>query len=285
MNSNILKAIMNLVDTPHYKLRETYQENHNRANSMGDALEEYIKDIFSGTYDTQDQKDRLERISEVFSYLGNNSNPPDAMLKNGDAIEVKKIETNNSALALNSSYPKHKLYVDSNMISSACKNAENWKEKDIIYAVGVVNNDKLLNLSFVYGLDYCASEETYTKIKTKIKDGVECIPGVEFAETKELGRVNKVDPLGITYLRVRGMWGIENPWTVFNYIYKKDSKKEFNFFALINKEKYLEFSNEDRKEFEVFAKNRDLLHITEVKVKNPDNPAKLNDAYLITYSK
>lgn len=285
MNSNILKAIMNLVDTPHYKLRETYQENHNRANSMGDALEEYIKDIFSGTYNIQNQKDRLKRISEVFSYLGNNSNPPDAMLKNGDAIEVKKIETNNSALALNSSYPKHRLYVDSNMISSACKNAENWKEKDIIYAVGVVNNDKLLNLSFVYGLDYCASEETYTKIKTKIKDGVECIPGVEFAETKELGRVNKVDPLGITYLRVRGMWGIENPWTVFNYIYKKDSKKEFNFFALINKEKYLEFSNEDREEFEVFAKNRDLLHISEVKVKNPDNPAKLNDAYLITYSK
>lgn len=285
MNSNILKAIMNLVDTPHYKLRETYQENHNRANSMGDALEEYIKDIFSGTYNIQNQKDRLERISEVFSYLGNNSNPPDAMLKNGDAIEVKKIETNNSALALNSSYPKHRLYVDSNMISSACKNAENWKEKDIIYAVGVVNNDKLLNLSFVYGLDYCASEETYTKVKTKIKDGVECIPGVEFAETKELGRVNKVDPLGITYLRVRGMWGIENPWTVFNYIYKKDSKKEFNFFALINKEKYLEFSNEDREEFEVFAKNRDLLHISEVKVKNPDNPAKLNDAYLITYSK
>lgn len=285
MDSNILKAIMNLVDTPHYKLRETYQENHNRANSMGDALEEYIKDIFSGTYDIQNQKDRLERISEVFSYLGNNSNPPDAMLKNGDAIEVKKIESNNSALALNSSYPKHKLYVNSNMISSACKNAENWKEKDIIYAVGVVDNTKLLNLSFVYGLDYCASEETYRKIKTKIKDGVECIPGVEFAETKELGRVNKVDPLGITYLRVRGMWGIENPWTVFNYIYKKDSKKEFNFFALINKEKYLEFSNEDREEFEVFVKNRDLLHITEAKVKNPDNPAKLNDAYLITYSK
>lgn len=285
MNSNILKAIMNLVDTPHYKLRETYQENHNRANSMGDALEEYIKDIFSGTYDIQNQKDRLERISEVFSYLGNNSNPPDAMLKNGDAIEVKKIESNNSALALNSSYPKHKLYVNSNMISSACKNAENWKEKDIIYAVGVVDNTKLLNLSFVYGLDYCASEETYTKIKTKIKDGVECIPGVEFAETKELGRVNKVDPLGITYLRVRGMWGIENPWTVFNYIYKKDTKKEFNFFALINKEKYLEFSNEDRENFEAFAENRDLLHIVEVKVKNPDNPAKLKDAYLITYSK
>lgn len=285
MNSNILKAIVNLVNTPHYKLRETYQENHNRANSMGDALEEYIRDIFSGTYNIQDQKERMEKISEVFSYLGNNSNPPDAMLKNGDAIEVKKIESNNSALALNSSYPKHKLYADSNMISSACKNAENWTEKDIIYAVGVVDNNKLLNLSFVYGLDYCASEETYTKIKTKIKDGVECIPGVEFSETKELGRVNKVDPLGITYLRVRGMWGIENPWTVFNYIYSKDTKKEFNFFALINREKYLEFSTEDRNSFEKFVRDNELLFMTEVKVKNPDNPAKLKDAYLITYFK
>lgn len=285
MNSNILKAIVNLVNTPHYKLRETYQENHNRANSMGDALEEYIRDIFSGTYNIQNQKERMEKISEVFSYLGNNSNPPDAMLKNGDAIEVKKIESNNSALALNSSYPKHKLYADSNMISSACKNAENWTEKDIIYAVGVVDNNKLLNLSFVYGLDYCASEETYTKIKTKIKDGVECIPGVEFSETKELGRVNKVDPLGITYLRVRGMWGIENPWTVFNYIYSKDTKKEFNFFALINREKYLEFSTEDRNSFEKFVRDNELLFMTEVKVKNPDNPAKLKDAYLITYFK
>lgn len=283
-SSNILKAIINLVNTPHYKLRETYQENHNRANSMGDALEEYIKDIFAGTYDVEDQSERLEKISEVFSYLGNNSNPPDAMLKNGDAIEVKKIENNNSSLALNSSYPKHKLYSSSNMISVACKNAENWKEKDIIYAVGVVNDTNLLSLSFVYGLDYCASEETYTKIKRKIKDGVECIPGVEFSETKELGRVNKVDPLGITYLRVRGMWGIENPWTVFNYIYKRDINNTFNFFALINKEKYLEFSSENRNYFEKAVAEKERLVVTEVRIKDPDNPAKLKDAYLITYN-
>lgn len=283
-NSNILKAIINLVNTPHYKLRETYQEIHNRANSMGDAFEEYIKDIFAGTYDVKDQSERLEKISEVFSYLGNNSNPPDAMLKNGDAIEVKKIEKNNAGLALNSSYPKHKLYSSSNMISVACKNAENWKEKDIIYAVGVVNDTNLLSLSFVYGLDYCASEETYTKIKSKIKDGVKCIPGIEFAETKELGRVNKVDPLGITYLRVRGMWGIENPWTVFNYIYKRDINNTFNFFALINKDKYLEFSSEDRNYFEKFIEEKEQLVLTKVRIKDPDNPAKLKDAYLITYN-
>lgn len=283
MKHNILRAIINLVKTPKYELKEFYT-NHNRANSMGDALEEYIKDIFAGTYTITDEQKRLKMISESFSYLGNNSNPPDAMLKNGDAIEVKKIENNNSSLALNSSYPKHKLYADSPMISIHCKDAEDWNEKDIIYAVGVVDNNKLLNLSFVYGLDYCASEETYTKIKTKIKDGVEAIPGVEFAETRELGRVNKVDPLGITYLRVRGMWEIENPWTVFKYVYEKDLNSEFNFFAIVNEEKYSEFNKEDRKEFEDFVNNSDLSMI-KIKIKNPDNPAILKNAYLITYSK
>ena len=283
MKNNILRAIINLVETPKYELKEFYT-NHNRANSMGDALEEYIKDIFAGTYTITDEQKRLKMISESFSYLGNNSNPPDAMLKNGDAIEVKKIENNNSSLALNSSYPKHKLYADSPMISIHCKDAEDWNEKDIIYAVGVVDNNKLLNLSFVYGLDYCASEETYTKIKAKIKDGVEAIPGVEFAETRELGRVNKVDPLGITYLRVRGMWGIENPWTVFKYVYEKDLNSEFNFFAIINEEKYSEFNKEDRKEFEDFVNNSDLSMI-KIKIKNPDNPAILKNAYLITYNK
>ena len=283
MKNNILKAIINLTQTPTYELKEFYS-NHNRANSMGDALEEYIKDIFAGTYHITNEQQRLEKISEVFSYLGNNSNPPDAMLRNGDAIEVKKIENNNSSLALNSSYPKQKLFSDSTMISCHCRDAEEWNEKDIIYAVGVVDNNNLMNLSFVYGLDYCASSETYTKIKTKIKDGVEAIPGVEFAETRELGRVNKVDPLGITYLRVRGMWGIENPWTVFRYVYEKDISKKFNFFAIINEEKYADFSQEDRMEFEDFV-NKSDLNMTKVKIKNPDNPAILNHAYLITYSK
>ena len=37
LKNNILKAIINLVETPTYELKE-YYNNHNRANSMGDAL-------------------------------------------------------------------------------------------------------------------------------------------------------------------------------------------------------------------------------------------------------
>lgn len=152
----------------------------------------------------------------------------------------------------------------------------------MIYAVGVVDTNNLKSLALVYGDDYCAEKSVYEQIKDVIKNGVECIPGVEFSETKELGRVNRVDPLGITYLRVRGMWGIENPFSVFNYIYKRDFSKKFNFMALINEEKYYSFNNHD--ELERLCDSVQDLHIQNVKIKNPNNPAQLKSAKLITFT-
>lgn len=277
---NIINAIINLVKNPVTQLVENYS-GRNRANNVGDALEEYVKDLFADSFELN-ETERLEKISQVFSYLGNNSNPPDAMLLGGDAIEVKKIESDNAALALNSSYPKHFVRSDSTMISRACKEAEEWTEKDIIYIVGIVEDNRLKHLCMVYGLDYCASEECYKRIKNIIKSGVESIPEVEFAESRELGRINCVDPLGITYMRVRGMWGIENPWKVFNYIYERDFTKEFTFMCIINENKWNRFDNTD--ELNVLSQRVEQLQIHDVKVKNPDNPAKLNDAKLITFS-
>lgn len=275
---NIINAIYRLVEKPVMELVSYYQ-GKNRANNVGDALEEYVKDLFANTFDFS-ETDRLEKLSEVFSYLGNNTNPPDAMLRGGDAIEVKKIESNGSSLALNSSYPKQKLYSNSAMISAACRDAEVWEEKDMIYVVGVVSGNSLKHLAMVYGLDYCANDGCYSRIKNTIKNGVESIPGVEFAETNELGRINKVDPLGITYMRVRGMWGIENPWSVFDYVYKRDFEKKFNFMCIINDEKWKTFDNTEL----IMNLNVSGFSITNIKVKNPDNPAKLVSAKLITYS-
>ena len=48
-----------------------------------------------------------------------------------------------------------------------------------------------------------------------------------FAETKELGRVNQVDPLGITNLRIRGMWQIETQ-EKYLIIYTKQLTKILN---------------------------------------------------------
>ena len=279
MNVNIINAIINLVENPITSIVNDYQ-GRNRANNAGDALEEYVKDIFANSF-SMNETQRIEHISNIFSYLGNNSNPPDAMLKGGDAIEVKKIESDNAALALNSSYPKHTLISSSSIISSACKNAEKWTVKDLIYVVGIVKANKLKHLAMVYGLDYCASDECYSRIKGTIKTGVEAIPGVEFAETNELGRINKVDPLGITCMRVRGMWGIENPWKVFRYVYDRDMTKEFTFMSIINENKWKTFTNAD--ELINLSKCIPSLSIENVKIKDPDNPAKLNNAKLISF--
>lgn len=279
--TNVIDAIINLINNPVLQLKNTYAAR-NRANSAGDALEEYVKDLFAGTFEYTDEKKRIERISEVFSYLGNNSNPPDAMLKGGDAIEVKKIESDNSALALNSSYPKHKLYCNSDMISSACRDAEKWDEKDMLYIIGIVKNNNLKHMSMVYGLDYCASEDVYKRIKDTIKNGIEEIPNIELTETHELGKLQKVDPLGITYLRVRGMWGIENPFRVFNYVYERDMNNKFNFMCIINIDKWNTMDNVNK--LHELEKNVPKLNITDVKIKNPDNPAQLHNAKLIQFS-
>ncbi len=279
---NIINAICNLVKNPQYKLKK-YASSRNRANNMGESFEEYIKDLFAGVSEDSSSEIRDAMIQNTFSYTGNQNNPPDAMLWAGDAIEVKKIESKNSALALNSSYPKHKLYSDSPMISSACRKAENWIEKDIIYAVGVLdkNKEQLSSLAFVYGEDYCASKEIYERIKNTIKYGVENIPDIEFTETKELGHVNRVDPLGITYLRVRGMWGIENPFKTFEKHYQRNDENSFNFMCIINNKKYNSFDN--TQDLEKLSLENNNLSISDIYIKNPDNPSRLVPAKLISF--
>ncbi|HOE07310.1 MAG TPA: NgoPII family restriction endonuclease [Treponemataceae bacterium] len=278
--SNLINAIVNLVNSSRIDLN--YQSKIiNRANSMGEGLEEYIKDLFAGTIDIKDQQIRNEMLSHTFSYLGNQNNPPDIMLFGGDAIEVKKIESKSSALALNSSYPKAKLFSDNPLIKKECRECENWLVKDMLYTVGCVKDNNLTSLAFVYGDDYCAKKETYENIKKKIKEGVESIPDVEFTESRELGHVNRVDPLGITYLRVRGMWGIENPFSVFKYIYERKENVLFNFMCIINQTKFDSFENSNEL-FELENKNKDFK-VNNVKIKNPNNPAQLRNAKLITF--
>lgn len=280
----IINAITNLINNPIVELNTEYVNLRNRANNMGEALEQYVKDLFAGTIN-DDEMVRMQKHSEVYSYTGNQNNPPDFMIRGGDAVEVKKIESPNSSLALNSSYPKAKLYADSPMITSACRNSEDWDVKDIIYAVGVLNKQEntLSSFALVYGEDYAASQEIYDRIRVKIRDGILTIPDVEFNTTKELGRVNRVDPLGITYLRIRGMWGIENPFKVFSYVYERDPNKEFNFMAIINESKWETL--EGTQELVDLINQTDGASIERLSIKLPDNPSVLRYAYVISFRK
>lgn len=280
--TNILQAVKNIVHNPIIDISARYQvRGRNRANNMGEVLESYVKDLFCNTLDIQDEVQKNRVYSEQFSYIGNQNNPPDLIIRNGDAIEIKKIESFGSQIALNSSYPKNKLYSDSPMITQDCRECENWREKDIIYAVGVIQEDKLTSLWFVYGDCYAASQTIYERIKSKISEGVNSLSGVEFSETKELGRVNKVDPLGVTYLRIRGMWGIDNPLRVFDYVTNVERDSELTVNVIMLEEKYNSFPESDRHALESIVSNN--FTISSIEIKSPNNPARLLNAKLIKF--
>jgi len=277
--TNILEAIHNIIHYQEFRIKALYA-GRNSVNNMGEALEKYIKDAFADTFNLIDEKKKLQIYNQKFSWLGNQNHPPDIMIKGGDAIEVKKIQSAKSDLALNSSYPKSNLSSSSPMITKECKNCENWTTKDLIYCVGHTSDHTLHSLWFVYGSIYAAKHATYQKIKNTISSGIKTIPDIEIAQTKELGRINRVDPLGITNLRIRGMWQIQNPRKVFDYLHPT-TEKTFELVCVIPTNKYKTFPLESQMKIENLIING--FSVSDVKVKNPNNPADLIDCKFVKF--
>lgn len=230
-----------------------------------------------------DDEEAKEKYNEVFSYIGNNKNPPDAIIRNGDAIEVKKNNQSNK-VQLNSSYPSKKLNNNSMMINKRCRECEGvngWTEKDLVYFVGELGNNKLKYLTITYGDCFAANEDVYFSVKNTIKEKVNGIEGFTFEETNELGKINNIDKLSITDLRIRGMWIMDNPRSIFSYVLDEYNNvlSDMNVFLIMQTEKYNSFSSEDR----AMVEQNNLLHIHDIRIKNPDNPEDMMDAKLIYY--
>ncbi len=283
MTNNILRAILNIVAFGDNYLKSYASTYLNRINAVGEQLEFYIKDAIATSFKLS-QTQKQSAYSKVFSYLGNQNNPPDMIIKNSDAFEIKKIETPFASLALNSSPPKDRLRAEDIRITDSCRNCENlaWKEKDLFYVVGNAGGGIVRSLFFIQGTCYAADHKVYDKVHEPIKQEVDKILdslGLEKGNTVELGKVKRVDPLGITELRIRGMWSIENPLSVFEELCSIEEGNKLNLFALMRKEKYNSFSKEDIKEL---GSNK-LISVKEVRIKDPNNPAKLVEAKLITF--
>ncbi|RXS86513.1 NgoPII family restriction endonuclease [Geobacillus sp. PK12] len=283
--TNVLIALKNILEYKQKTLPSVIDhKNNNRINSVGDLLEYYVKDAFcEASIGLENTDDKLKKYQQTFSYLGNSNNPPDFIVRHGVAVEVKKIEGKAfSPIALNSSFPKDYLYNSDIRINSACRECEDefggWIRKDMIYAIGNVSGNRIHSLWFIYGDCFCADKSVYEKVANKIKEGVLSIPGVEFAHTKELGRVNKVDPLGITYLRIRGMWGIEHPSAVFKPYINHDPNHT-NIYVLMKKETYDNIEQKPNLQEHI---DSGILKCEIVQIPNPNNPAKNIDAILFT---
>lgn len=283
MSTNILKALINFAANPVVDIVENYKTSNNRINSAGEALEFFVKDLFSNSLQITDFTEKYKKYSNVFSYTGGKNTPPDIMIEGGDAIEVKKLGGLSTELQLNSSFPKDKLYVDNHMLTAECVSCENWEEKDFIYTVGIAKKKKLKALWFVYGDCFAANKSIYEKLHNSIANGLNNISDIEFSDTKELARVNGVDPLGITYLRIRSMWAIRNPMGLFSELESvKNNDGLLSFVAIMKKDKYLSFPSSDREKLESLT--GDFI-ITDEQIPSPNNPAELLDIKLIRYIK
>jgi hypothetical protein len=284
MPSNILTAIRNIAGFRNNDLKSYSSTYLIRINAVGEQLEFYVKDAICGSFKLA-QLEKEAKYRQVFSLLGNQNNPPDAIIRGGDAFEIKKMESVAGSVALNSSPPKDRLHRDDPRLTEACRRCEggNWNTKDMFYVIGCTVSGKIEYLFFVQGRCYSAEKEVYERIAIHLKKGIgNSIKqfGIEgSSETAELGRINRVDPLGITNVRVRGMWMIENPIKVFSYIRPFESKRVFSLAALMLKTKFGSFPNED---IDAIEKDETIESRT-VKVKNPNNPAEMLDSELITW--
>ena len=281
MKTSVLKAFHRLTLEKERNLDAYASQSPNRINSVGEALEEYIKDLLCNTMNERDLDAKEEQYRKHFSYLGNQHNPPDLIIAGSDAIEVKKAERA-GRIALNSSYPKDKLHADNPLISEACRTCEDWTSTDVFHIVGIVPNKRIQSLWFVHGACYAADRRVYERIKETISAGVSSIGGVEFAETNEVGRVNRVDPLGYTHLRIRGVWEIEGPDRIFGRLLPEPGEAEFTATVVVSTEKYLTFPEADRIAIE--KANSKNMQIADVQVKSPNNPALVIRAKMLRYT-
>jgi hypothetical protein len=280
--SNILKAIQVIVGHYASGLSDN-ADSSNRMNAMGEGLEQFIKDAFANSFNLT-KAEKIQSYASTFSYLGSQNHIPDMMLKGSDAIEVKKNENRTSSLVLNSSYPKAYLNKDYPKLKQECRDCETWTVKDLLYVIGTVTKKtKNLNqLWMLYGNCFAAGASFYESLLTDVSQSISTNLNDLVSETEEISRLNAVDPLKITNLRVRGMWETSNPSAVFDYLKDVDlSFSGFQLYCLMKREKYLSMSEVDRTSVEEMKD--DNFTISDVKIQNPNNPADLIDAVFIVF--
>ena len=173
MVTNILQAISNISKSKDLNLEnyKKFEDEKNRIQKQGAGLEIFIKDSFCGIpLGSTPEEERIENYIREFSDTGHENNPPDAMIRGGDAIEIKKrtdktAKGSKGSLPLNSSPPKTILTNSDKNIQKETKECEPqpWK-RDYLYVIGNVKSGSLWRVTFCYGDCFVSSGGEYDKI-------------------------------------------------------------------------------------------------------------------------
>lgn len=267
----------------HYLNIETGSKN--KINKVGDLAEIYIKDLYCNSIYVNNLADKREEYKKYFSYLGGKNSPPDAIISGGEAIEIKKQENMSFGdISLNSSHPSDFLYNESSLINRECRECESsWDKKHMVYSI--LNFDakakELKSVWFIYGNCFAAKKETYQKIKEAIKEAIANLSNLSLSETNELGKVLNIDDMGITSLRVRGMWNISHPEKIFKtYLKDLDLNKKTVYKLLMLEEDFKNLDTFTLKEVDIAIKEN-LITKKDIDIPNPNNKEKTLKAILL----
>jgi hypothetical protein len=286
MSPNILTAIKNISDFKTNNLREYFKDYPpSQVKTVRQQIEYYVKNAISGTLNSKKNKKLADRYNGVFSYLGNKNKPPDMILQGGDAVVIKTIKTNRGSLTINNSPPKDRLMWNDPWIVENCRMIDGgqWNSKDLFYVIGWVENRRMKYLIFIQGSCFIPEEKIYTEKINDLQKNIHNYLESEGLETKRtigLGKVDGMDPLGITGLRIKGVWRIKNPLKVFPDIMSLKKKQEFTLIGLMLKNKFDSFP---KKDIDAIVNDR-KIEIADVKIRDPNNSQKNLNAKLISVS-
>jgi hypothetical protein len=177
----------------------------------------------------------------TFSWRGSANHPPDFMIRGGDAVEVK-IQDGVGQIQLNSSPPKRTLKVTDPRIQDGCRTCEDWSEKDFLYFIGKANEEFVEALWLIDGTCIADNANTYDMIFDKLAVTVTDLGG---EPGNEIGRLNNVDPLRATSLRIRAMWLLEHPARVFQSVLLPPEHGAFVLNVLVSANKWDSYSSEE----------------------------------------
>ena len=286
MPSNILITIKNIFDLKTNNMSDYFRDYATtQVKTVRQQMEYYVKDAISGSFKSVKDKKPTDRYTGVFSYIGSKNKPPDIIIQGGDALVIKTTKTYKGSLTINNYPPKAHLKWNDPWILKNCRQIDGgqWNSKDIFYVTGWTEKRRMKYLNFIQGSCFIPEEKVYNKklegIKKNIYNYLES-EGLEAIKTVGLGKVNNIDPLGITNLRIKGVWSIKNPINTFSDTFIYDKNKDFNLIALMFKNKFDSFPKKDVNAII----NDKQIEIKDVKIKNPNNPQKKIETKLITMS-
>ena len=286
MSLNILTAIKNISDFKTNNMSEYFKDYATtQIKTVRQQMEYYVKDAISGSFKSVKDKKPTDRYKGIFSYIGSKNKPPDMIIQGGDAVVIKTIKTYRGSLTINNYPPKDRIMWNDPWIVKNCREIDGgqWNSKDIFYATGWIEKRKMKYLIFIQGSCFFPEEEVYNKkiqgLKKNIYDYLES-EGLEANRTIGLGKVNNMDPLGITDLRIKGVWRIKHPLKTFSDTFSYDKNKDFTLIALMLKNKFDSFPKKDIDALVI----DNQIEIEDVKIKNPNKPERKIEAKLITTS-